>query len=241
MCPIVTYVPPFDTFRGVVRSTGSLEGQVTYPVGGANYSRAFVQPANPQSDHQVDIRALMTTVAQGFSALTETQADAWRAAAVGIYRTNPAGQTYELSGANLYALINLYRLMDDQSLLAAPPALTAPGAITDITDVKVNGTDLDIHCTHALGVATDFILVRMTKALTGPARNARPNEYRVPTVDFDDSIVAASASPQTIALTGNTLGTLVDDYVGVELLPLGPTYWPGTAHRDKNIQVAAVT
>ena len=42
--PIVTYVAPYSTFRGVVRSGGSLGGQVTYPVGRANYSRAWETP-----------------------------------------------------------------------------------------------------------------------------------------------------------------------------------------------------
>jgi hypothetical protein len=238
---IVTYVAPYSTYRGAVRSAGSLEGQVTYPIGGANYSRAFVQPANPQSDHQVAIRALMTTVSQGFAALTEVEADAWRAAAVGVTRQNPAGQTYELSGANLYALINLYRLMDGEELLDAPPALTAPGAITDITDIEADVDGISIDVTHALGVATDFILCRVTAPLPSAARNARPNEYRCPTTALADSIVAAAASPQTINLGSNTVGILADDYVGVELLPLGPTYWPGVAHRDRNIIVSTPT
>jgi len=238
--PIVTYVAPYSTFRGVVRSGGSLEGQVTYPVGGANYSRAWIEPANPESAHQVAIRALLTAAAQGFADLTEAQADAWRAAASGVFRTNPAGQVYELSGANLYALINLYRTMDGEALTATPPALTAPGAITAVTDVKASGTSVSIVCTHSLATATDFILARITSALTGAARNARPSDYRVCTVAYADSIVAAAASPQTIALTNTTLGTAEDDYVGVELLPLGPTYWPGVARRERNIQVAAL-
>ena len=239
--PIVTYTAPFDTFRGVVRSPGTLNGQVTYPVGGANYSRTFVEPANPQSNHQVAIRALLATAAQGFSALTEVQADVWRAAAVGITRQNAAGQTYELSGANLYALINMYRTMDGEALVAAPPALTAPGAITDITFAKTSGTELDVTFTHALNVATDFVLIRSTALLAGAARNARPNEYRIGVPDIEDAIVISSASPQTVSLAGYLLAHDVDDHIGVEVLPLGPTYYPGTAHRDKNIKVTAVT
>ena len=239
--PIVTYTAPFDTFRGIVRSPGTLNGQVTYPVGGANFSRTFVQPANPQSDHQVAIRALLATVAQGFSALTEVQADAWRAAAVGVTRQNAAGQTYDLSGANLYALINMYRTMDGEALVAAPPALTAPGAITDITTVETAGTNLQLIITHSLNVATDFILCRSTAALPGAARNARANEYRIGTTALADAIVISSASPQTISLASYELAHTVGEYIGIELLPIGPTYYPGTAHRDKNEIVTSIT
>jgi hypothetical protein len=238
--PIVTYISPFDTFRGVVRGEGGLSGQVTYPVGGANYARAFVQPTNPESTLQVLIRAFMTQTAQGFSALSEAQADAWRAAAVGLERKNAAGQYYELSGANLYALINLYRLMDGQALLAAPPALTAPGAIVGITSVKSDTVDLEVTFTHTLTTTDDKVMVRVTQPLTGGARNARTNEYRCITADFTTSIVPATISPMAVSLPMANFSVLPTEYVGVEVLPLGITFYPGIVRRDKNILVGTI-
>jgi len=239
--PIVTYVAPYSTFRGVVRSGGSLGGQVTYPVGRANYSRAWVQPANPESAHQVTIRALLAAAAQGYAALTEAQADAWRAAASGIYRTNAAGQTYELSGAHLYAMINLYRTMHAQSPTTTPPALTAPGAITSVYAVTVTGTTLIVRCTHALHLSVDWIFARVTAPLGGAARNARPSDYRVSTPTYAASYDLADVSPLAISLIGTNLGVTVGDYIGVDLLPLGPTYYPGVARREPNILVESET
>jgi len=210
---------------------------VTYPIGSANYARAFVDPDNPESAHQILIRAYLTQAAQGFSALSSANADAWRAAAVGIIRKNTAGQDYELSGANLYSLINLYRLMDGQALTATPPALTAPGSITSITSVTKTGTDLVIVAAHTLA-ATDFTFVRVTAPLSGSARLARPNDYRTFTATFAASIVPYAATPQTYTLPEDVLSIIATDYVGVELLPLGPTYYPGVARRDPSMLVA---
>ena len=238
---IVTYVAPFETVRGKIGGIGGGSGLVTYPIGSTNIARAFVEPANPESTSQIAIRALMTAAAQGYSALSAANAAAWVAAAVGVIRQNAAGQDYELSGANLYALINLYRTMDGQALLAAPPALTAPGAITSLTSAKTDEADLELTFAHTLDVATDFVYVRMTNELGGTARQARVNEYRSLGDSFASSIVIAGASPQE-----ETFG-LADGFdihsteqVGIEILPIGPTYYPGVVRRFSNVTLGAI-
>mgnify|MGYP006288888475 FL=1 len=236
--PIVTLQSPFDTFRGRSKGPSGYGGQVLYPVGQAHYSRGYVEPTNPESNQQTAIRALLAAAAQGFSALTETQADDWRDAAVGVTRKNAAGQDYDLSGANLYNLINLYHTMDGEALTATPPALTTPGNVTAVTTVTQATTNLTINCTHSLG-ATDLVYVRVTRALSGAARNARTNEFRTITTDFADSIVAQAASPQAIVLPMEEFTLAVGDYIGVELLPIGPTYYPGVAFREVNIEITS--
>ena len=237
----VECVPPYVTYRGTIRSPGPLYGQVAYPLGSLTYSRTWVNPANPQSPHQVYVRALLTAAAQGYAALSRPNADAWRRAATGLYRTNAAGQTHKLTAPNLYTLINMYRMMDTQAVTSTPPVLTWPGAITSIDRVTVLSTSLTVYCTHSLADSADAIFVRVTAPLGGPARKARPNDYRVPTPYYTQSIVPASLSPQVIALGGVTLGIYPGHYIGVDLLPLGPTYWPGVRRRRPSILVESTT
>ena len=235
--PIVTYQSPFATFRGLVRGASGSGGQVTYPVGEANYSRAFAIPANPESDHQVLMRAYLGQASQGYSALSEIQANAWRVAAADESRKNAAGQEYDLSGANLYALINAYRLMDGQALTATPPALTAPGAVTSIGVVDSDTSDLNMVIVHTCTAAVDFFFVRVTTPLTGGARNARTNEYRTVTNAYASSIIPVEATPMDLTLALEQFVITADDYIGVEVLPIGPTYYPGIARREANLQV----
>ena len=236
--PKCTLIAPFGKFHGKVVTADTVGGQVLYSIGGAQYSRAFVDPANPQSTLQVLVRAYMTQASQGWHALSEVNADAWRDKAVGVERKNILGQTYELTGENLYCLINCYRLLDGQALLATPPALTAPGSITAVTAVTVDDTNVTLVFTHTLAVG-DFFLVRFAPDLGGAARNGRRNDCRIITDTPAASVVAREASPQTAEFGMGNFMLHNGDNTAVLLTPLGPTYYPGTDYLAKNVPVTA--
>ncbi len=237
---IFTLIAPFDQFHGKVTGPSGSGGVVVWSVGQANYSRAFVTPSNPESDLQVAIRGFLAASSQGFSATSAAEAAGWNAAAVGVIRQNALGQDYELSGAGLYSLINTYRQMDGQALLDVAPLLTAPGAITGITSVQTDGTDIEVVFTHTLDTPSDLIFIRFTQDLGGDARQARSNEFRTITALFTTSIVASSVSPQTVTVQMDNFVVAGASNIGVEILPLGDTYFPGVPRSDKNIVVGAI-
>jgi len=234
--PIVTLKSPFASFRGKASSPTGLTSLVAYPDGSAHFARKWVEPSNPRSLHQLAIRWCLATISTAFSTISSSRADAWRAAAVGVIRENAAGQHYELTGPSLYSLLNMYRLMHNQSLLYDPVPLTPPGNITSITNVTVAGGSVGITATHTLG-ASDNVYIRLTTALPGEACFARPSGYRTITNQFADSIVKYGASPKQWILPMEYFTIAVNDWIGVEILPLGPTYYPGRPVRDPSIVV----
>jgi len=235
--PRITLVSPFAKFHGKSAAQGEPGGQVLFSVGSALYSRRLVSPANPDSAHQTSIRALMTTAANGYQGLTDVQAQQWRTAAAGLTRTNILGQSYRLTGMSLYMLVNLYRLMDGQALVATPGSTELPGAITGVTSVTVSGGNVEVVLTHSLA-ASEFVYCRLTQDLGGASRQARKNDYRTITTDFEDSIVARAASPQTLTLSMDYFTLTAAQHVGVSLLPLSAAYYPGTVFNETNIVVS---
>lgn len=79
-------------------------------------------PVNPRSAPQIAARARMTTVSQGWRALTEEQREAWRAAAVGVNSRPRLAQYGALTGEQLYCRINLSLTSIGGDAVDAPPA-----------------------------------------------------------------------------------------------------------------------
>lgn len=229
---------PFAKFHGKVSVADVTGGQVLWSVGNSHYARGLVTPSNPQSAHQTAMRSIMSASANGYQALTSAQAESWNQAAAGVSKTNPVGGQYTLSGIALYSLVNNYRQMDGQSLTSTPPSLDTVAAPTSIDSATINGGNIEIVVTHTAGVGGANWLVRLTPDLGSAARRARENEYRVITTTFTASIVASTASPQTIALSMDYFTVSAADNIGVQVMPLSNNYVPGTPIQDRNVTVA---
>lgn len=230
---LTTLQMPFARFHGKARTPGTIGGQVAYQVGQVGISRALVTPANPQSDHQVGIRAILAAQAAGYKALSAANAATWVAAAADVERSNILGSEYSLDGIGLYCMVNSYRAMNGQAPVSTAPTVSSPASPTSITSVTITGGNAEIIAVHPLSAG--FIYARITQALGSAVRNARSNDYRTITTAFSDSVIAVGTSPQTLTLSMDEFTLSPGDYVGVSLLPLSADYTPGTAYVDTSI------
>jgi len=234
--PRVALQMPFAKFHGKAATPGSPGGQVVYSNGQQNISRALVTPSNPQSDHQTGIRSILSTVANGYQALSAANALAWRNAAAAVTETDPVGGQYTLTGIGLYTRINMYRQMNGQALTATPPDLDTIAAPTAIA-AEIDGTNIQLTLTHGDPAGANFWFCRVTPSLGSAARRARANELRVITSTFSSSIIAETASPQEIDLDMDQFTLEDDQYIGVEIVPLSEDYVPGTPIFSRNVHI----
>lgn len=229
---------PWDVVHGAIKGAGSDRGQVLFSANGLNIMRSNVIPNNPESALQTLARSYMSAAANGFQALTEVQATAWRTAAAALSRTDILGQEYTYSGIGLYVQVNTLRLMDGQSLVATPPTVDLLGQITSFTSVTDATGFIDVIVVHSLTPATGQLRVRFSPPLGSQARNARNNEFRTLSSTFAASMFAVDTSPQTLHVPISTFTIASGDRVGVEVTSISDNYYVGTPVRDRNIAVA---
>lgn len=226
---IVTLQSPYDRFHGKVQGTAGSGGQVVFSTAKAgNVARNYVIPANPQSTRQTEIRGFQTVAAVGYKALTKAEADQWNAAAAQVNRTNILGLTYELSGIALYCQVNVYRQINALSILDVVPSI-APGikpvALTSVTAAA--GPSLDFVVDATGNPDSSIILVRVSNALPGEARNARENDCRLIDNVLEANYLPISSGSATGNIDADLFSLIQNDRVGVFLTPVTLGFIPG--------------
>lgn len=235
----VTFHPALDLLHGALMSALGDRGIVCYSSGPAGKcARNYVRPANPQSNLQLLIRGHLSTCAAGYKALTTTQAAQWEAAARLLERTDILGVKYELTGIGLYCMINVYGLMYGDSLISIPPSTVTPLRPTSITSATINVAKLDIvvDCTGMTN--GDVVLARVSAALPGEARNARPGDCRLLDENLTNNFGTVSTEACTISPTMTTYTFTGAERIGILLQPMRDTYMPGLPLLDPNLVVA---
>lgn len=204
------------------------DNYVAYLINNRQLGRSWVYPTNPLTTLQQQIRAYFAAAAAAWKLVTDSEAEGWANLADQMGGTDSLGRAYGFYVNNAYLSVNLYRQLDGQAITDTAPAYAAEPGATEITDVLWNDTDsLQITFTHA-APAGSFFLVQATPFLLSARRKARRNELRIPTTSLPDSIVARSASPQTIDVNPARLGLSPGaNYLGVRLLTISSGYVPG--------------
>jgi hypothetical protein len=95
--------------------------------------RERVIPSNPKSSYQSTYRSRMTTLSQGWKALTDAQRLVWETLAGTLKATNVFGETAMYNGFNTYVQLNSNRLLIGKTILSDAPAATYPTALTSFT------------------------------------------------------------------------------------------------------------
>jgi hypothetical protein len=85
--------------------------------------RSWVVPANPRTPAQLTQRSCLAASAQAFNALTESQQNAWNAAASSQMTRSRLGQNGPLTGLQLFTKINATLRTFGQPTVDVPPAL----------------------------------------------------------------------------------------------------------------------
>lgn len=159
----------------VVGGRGKLGGQVYSHNRGGDYVRNNAVPVNPQTPEQMQSRARLAQFSQNWSALTQSQIEAWNAAAQNFPRNNVFGDQKFLSGKNLYTSLNKELDLTGQDTLDEPPmpaeisvpteidtiVATSPGTLTfNVQNTQV-GDQIVLIATPPVSPGTSFVKNRL--------------------------------------------------------------------------------
>lgn len=100
--------------RGVTVSQGGRYGQV---------SRALVIPTNPSTPAQSAARGFFGAASEGWRQLSQTQRNAWTAAAAGMQTKSKLGQSGAMTGLQLYVKVNNTLTTYGEPAVETPPAM----------------------------------------------------------------------------------------------------------------------
>ena len=223
-----TLMNPFDKFRGSVAHPGSGTRQTLYddPHRG-KVSRNYTKTPNPRTSAQIGQRTRIALCAQAWRALTAAQANAWRALAAGMNRTSDLGFTYQLTGINVFYMVNVYRLIDAQAITTTPPdILGIPPPTLSIAWFGLH-TTIFSSSIAAPGFADGCkVLIRLSNSSTSQARQRRRCELRIPTVDTSTAFSTVATQSLTYYFTPDTISLTIDEWCAYELIAMSAEYLP---------------
>lgn len=210
-------------------------GLVFFPWRGLQVARLFSTPANPSSLNQAAVRAYQTASSKAFKDLSPAERAAWDSYAL-LYATQQQGVQFVPPTNSMYSQVNFWRQVAGQALSDTAPTAKPAWAVTGITSITKNGTNLEIAFTHSASSPTgEFVAVKMSGKVSSLNTRVFEGDYRLALgASKSGNVVALSASPQTITIALANLWTAVttDDVVGVSLLPLSSEYAPGTPYAE---------
>jgi len=109
---------------GIVQMSGSIAGNTHARNRYGNYVRARTTPINPNTDRQVEVRAIMALLTARWSnTLTAPQRAAWDLYASNVVMTNRLGESVHLTGYNHYIRSNFIAAMVPYPLIDAGPVV----------------------------------------------------------------------------------------------------------------------
>ncbi len=171
-------VTPLDKVRGKMNNMDfSVNGE-------SQLVRGHVKPDDPSSNPQQVIRGILTTVSQGFKALSRAVIDTWDAAAALLpKRTNRAGYEYPVTARTLYQEVNTYRMLNGLTLSSTAPGTAYPSVPIIIDDAEFDDDEGIMFIPVENGANlndTDIFRTRITYPLRTTAVLARENDLRYP-------------------------------------------------------------
>lgn len=170
----------------------SLAGTVFSANRSGAYVRTKVTPINPQTGDQSLVRNRLASLASNWALLSEAERALWNAATVDYPRTDQFGQTYYMSGLNLYMSLNTNLETAGQNTINEPqpkelfPEYQLVSAVAD-----ASGQTFTLTMTDA--VPAGWTLIVQATPQVSPGKTFVKNLFRQV-----DTKAAGSANPQAI-------------------------------------------
>jgi len=114
-------------------SSGSVGGKTFSRNRFGQYVRRRAVPVQPRTSFQLDQRALLSTNAAAWRALTDVQRAGWESLGLMISRTDSLGQAYTMNGFMAYCSVNNNNLAAGNSAVSDAPAIVTPQDILTAT------------------------------------------------------------------------------------------------------------
>lgn len=194
---IVQLQEPYKSFRGRDEVTA---GQVLYPSLRRNIARTFVQPANPSTSFQDDIRSLFTVLSQGYSLVTDSQNVGWETLAPNLAHKDLDGNTVVVKAKAAYIAIGFWNTILGNAISPTAPVFATVPGIFGFSVLKRNGADTGWQFTYTWTGANTQIALKATPALPGLRRQPRKNDYRFATNDPTLAIFPVVVAGGTITI-----------------------------------------
>jgi hypothetical protein len=147
-------------------------------------------PVQPRTPAQLNQRALMTTNAAAWRALTDAQRAGWLSLGAMISRTDSLGQTYTLNGFAAYCSVNNNKLAAGDAVVSDAPAIVTPGDLLTVTVTLTNAAFSIAYTATPLAASTRLFIYASPQASAGRKFNG---DYRLVAVT-----AAAAASPHNL-------------------------------------------
>jgi hypothetical protein len=170
--------------------SGSAAGTTSSRNRYGQYKRTRATPVQPRTPAQLNQRALMTTNAAAWRALTDAQRAGWLSLGAMISRTDSLGQTYTLNGFAAYCSVNNNKLAAGDAVVSDAPAIVTPGDLLTVTVTLTNAAFSIAYTATPLAASTRLFIYASPQASAGRKFNG---DYRLVAVT-----AAAAASPHNL-------------------------------------------
>lgn len=174
--------------------SGSMGGLTYARNRGGLYVKMKASPTNPNSARQQAVRGILSTASGLWQALTDAQRNAWDVYAASKPRMDPLGQSYDLTGHQMYVALTAVVLDQGLTEQTDPPAGADPVVLLSMTATFTSDTAISVVYTATpLGAAAALYVWQ------GPPQGGQgdPNFAQSRLVGYS---AQAAASPQAFTL-----------------------------------------
>lgn len=167
---------------------GKLGGQVASKNRSGNYVRTKVTPTNPQTAFQMQARAKLGSLSQGWRDLTSSEKLAWNNAVESFKKTDIFGDLRTPTGKNLFTGFNLNRFnVNATTVLRTPPASPTPirPIIGLVAEIDLATPEFQVEATLgtiATPVTGQVMIIEATAPMSAGAFYAKNNYRQIATV-----------------------------------------------------------
>ena len=173
-----------------VPQSGSIAGTTSSRNRYGQYKRTRAIPVNPNTTYQGTQRARFGDMAQAWGDLTDAQRAGWKSLGLLVQRTDPLGQTYDLTGMGAYCMININNLDAGNAVVSAAPAVVSPAGLLTTVITTTGGVLSVAYTTTPLAAGTRLFSYASPQRSQG---RSFENDLRLIAVS-----AAAAASPANL-------------------------------------------
>jgi len=177
-----------------------------------NYFRERIAPVQPRTPAQQAIRAGLATLSAQWRALTASQIAAWNALATQVVKKDSLGNSYTLTGEQLYVGNNQSLTLNSQANVSTPPASppSFPGPMLLAAAASAGGATFTLDSGLLAAPAGYVFEVRATPQLSAGISFVGASRYRFIDSLADSTFASLNIHAAYIAKFGAlTLGSTI--------------------------------
>jgi len=157
--------------------------------------RTKTTPINRRSTFQSSVRSILQNLSQAWRNITQSQRDAWNAAAQDVSRTNIFGNAYHPTGKNYFQLVNTNLSLTGAVPVSAPPSPTPAVSLTAVVVNTMSTSSIVLAGDPDTVPADNAYMVEATRSLSA-GKGVAGSEFRKIAIvddgeDLSDNLFAA--------------------------------------------------